>query len=629
MNFLSLPKWLLHSTAVAVLAAVYYSTAELGRFLASTPDNVTPVWPPDGFALAAVLLVGYRVWPGIWIGSFFANIWAFLDKTNPTSVAISIAIASSIAAGTSGSAILGSFLLHKFVGSRHLFDRPQSVFRFVVMGGMCGPIVSATVGITTLYLRGIVPLESWGTNWFTWWMSNVGGILIFTPLLLIWSPLLLELIQELFEFRTAPIQQKYHRKFKHFKSLSFQLQQAEFILLILLVCAVGKVAFGGGYPVEYMMIPFILWAVFRFDIQGSTLLIFIVSAIAVLGTVKGGGPFVRPDLNESLVLLQSFIGVVVLTNLMLYAAIAQRQQVEDRLRVQSQKLKKTLLDLQQAQAQLIHNEKMSSLGQLVAGVAHEINNPITFISGNLAHANRYTQELLDLVKLYQNFYPQPAPEIQNAIEEVDLEFAMQDLQKVLASMKKGTNRIQNIVLSLRNFSRMDESEVKIVDIHEGLDSTLMILDNRLQSNPGIFSIQVIKEYSNLPEIECYVSELNQVFMNILVNAIDALADKRMKRDLKDGETLPSIKISTNILDSKCVSVSILDNGMGIIKAFQNQIFDPFFTTKPVGEGTGLGLYICHQIVVQKHGGKLKCISRENHSTEFIIELPIGNNQDLN
>jgi signal transduction histidine kinase len=140
---------------------------------------------------------------------------------------------------------------------------------------------------------------------------------------------------------------------------------------------------------------------------------------------------------------------------------------------------------------------------------------------------------------------------------------------------------------------------------------------------------VIKEYSNLPEIECYVSELNQVFMNILVNAIDALADKRMKRDLKDGETLPCIKISTNILDSKYVAVSILDNGMGIMKAFQNQIFDPFFTTKPVGEGTGLGLYICHQIVVQKHGGKLKCISRENHSTEFIIELPIGDNQDLN
>lgn len=422
--------------------------------MASTPDNVTPVWPPDGFALAALLLLGYRVWPGIWIGSFFANIWAFLDKTNAASVAISIAIASSIAVGTTLSAILGSFLLNKFVRRGHLFDRPQNVFKFVVMGGMGGPIVSATVGITTLCLRGMIPLADWGMNWFTWWMSNVGGILIFTPLVLIWSQPLLEELQDLFGLGTAGIRQKKKLKLKHLKSISSQVKVAEFTILILLVLAVGKIAFGGGYPVEYMLIPFLLWAVFRFDIQGATLLIFIVSAIAVLGTVKGGGPFARPDLNESLVLLQSFIGVVVLTTLVLYAAIAQRQQVENQLRVQTQQIEKTLGDLQQAQAQLIQSEKMSGLGQLVAGVAHEINNPINFVGGNLFHANQYTQELLDVVKLYQKFYPQPAPEIQNEIEALDLEFLMEDLPKLLSSMKIGTERIQKIVLSLRNFSRM-------------------------------------------------------------------------------------------------------------------------------------------------------------------------------
>jgi two-component system, NtrC family, sensor kinase len=625
MNFRSLPNWLSHWTAVALLAIVYYSTAELGRFLASTPDNVTPVWPPDGFALAAVLLLGYRVWPGIAIGSFFANIWAFLDKTNVTSVTISVAIATSIAVGTSLSAILGGFLLHKFVGRHHLFDRPQNVFRFVVIGGMCGPIISATVGITTLCLRGIVSWTDWGINWFTWWMSNVGGILIFTPLILSWSQYILEVIKEYYALATARNRHNKKLNIKHLRSLSSPIELAEFGVLILLVFTVGQISFGGGYPVEYMLIPFLVWAVFRFDIQGATLLIFIVSAIAVLGTVKGSGPFVRSDLNESLVLLQSFIGVVVLTTLMLYSAIAQRQQVEDRLRIQTQQVENTLRDLQQAQAQLIHSEKMSGLGQLVAGVAHEINNPINFVSANLFHADRYTQELLALVKLYQNFYPQPATEIQNKIEAIELEFLMEDLPKLLSSMKIGTERIQKIVLSLRNFSRMDESELKRVDIHEGLESTLLILNHRLQSNLENFSIQVIKEYSQLPKIECYASELNQVFMNILVNAIDALATKRIKRDLNDRSILPYILISTKVLDKNRVTVSIYDNGSGMNENTKNRIFDPFFTTKPVGKGTGLGLYISYQTVVQKHQGTIKCISVKNQSTEFIIELPISQN----
>ncbi|NJK67930.1 MAG: hypothetical protein HC941_16625 [Microcoleus sp. SU_5_3] len=536
-----------------------------------------------------------------------------------------MAVATSIAVGTSLSAILGGFLLHKFVGRHRLFDRPQNVFKFVIMGGMWGPIVSATVGITTLCLRDIVSWADWGANWFTWWMSNVGGILIFTPLILSWSEPVLEATHNFSALDTAGIRQNIKLKIKQLKSISFQIKMAEFAILILLVLTVGQISFGGGYPIEYMLIPFLVWAVFRFDIQGATLLIFMVSVIAVLGTVKSGGPFARRDVKESLILLQSFIGVVVLTTLMLYSAIAQRQQVEDRLRVQTQQVEKTLRDLQQAQAQLIHSEKMSGLGQLVAGVAHEINNPINFISGNLFHTNRYTQELLALVKLYQKYYPQPAPEIQNEIEAVELEFLIEDLPKMLSSMTIGTERIQKIVLSLRNFSRMDESELKRVDIHQGLESTLLILDHRLQSNPENFSIQVIKEYSQLPKIECYASELNQVFMNILVNAIDALETKRIKRDLRDGESFPYILISTKLLDKNCVSLSIYDNGSGMNETVKNRIFDPFFTTKQVGKGTGLGMYISYQTVVQKHRGKIKCISAKNQSTEFIVELPISQN----
>jgi two-component system, NtrC family, sensor kinase len=621
MNFRSLPKWLLHLIAVTVIAAVYDITAELGRFLASTPDNVTPVWPPDGFALAALLMLGYRVWPGIWIGAFFANIWAFLDKTNAASIAISIAIASSIAVGTTLSTILGNFLLHKFARHRHLFDRPQNVLKFVVMGGMVGPIISASVGITALCVRGIVPWEDWGMNWFIWWISNVGGILIFTPLVLIWSQQCLKAIRNLFEFCTAGIRQK-ELKLKHLKFLSFSAKQAEFAILIVLVFAVGKIAFGGGYPVEYMLIPFLVWAVFRFDIEGATLLIFIVSAIAVLGTVKGCGPFARPNLNESLMLLQSFIGVIVLTTLILCSAIAQRQQVEDQLRVQTQQVEKALRDLQQTQAQLIHSEKMSGLGQLVAGVAHEINNPVNFICGNLSYANQYTEKLLNLIKMYQDCYPIPVAEIQNQIDKIDLNFMIEDFPKLLSSMKIGTDRIQKIVLSLRNFSRMDESEIKGVDIHDGLDNTLLILQHSLKSNAENVSIEVIKRYSKLPKIECYASELNQVFMNILANAIDALAEKRIQTNINELDTLPRIEISTNILNENCIVVSIRDNGSGMPEQIINRIFDPFYTTKPVGKGTGLGLYISYKIIAEKHRGRLKCVSSRDRGTEFIIELPI-------
>lgn len=621
MTFRSLPKGLLHLIAVAVIAAVYYSTAELGRFLASTPNNVTPVWPPDGFALAALLILGYRVWPGIWIGSFLAEIWAVLDNTNANSVAISILTASIIAVATTSSAIISNFLLDKFVGSHHLFDRPTNVFKFIVMGGMVGPIISAIVGISALCFRGIVPLADWATNWLIWWISSVAGILIFTPLVLIWSQPCLKAIQNLFEFFTAGTIQK-KNKLKYLKSLSFSAKQAELAILTVLVFAVGKIAFGDGYAVEYMLIPFLVWAVFRFGIEGATLLIFIISAMAVLGTVKGGGPFARPNLNESLILLQSFIGVIVMTTLILCSAIAQRQQVEAQLRLKTQQVEQTLWDLQQAQALLIHSEKMSGLGQLVAGVAHEINNPVNFISGNLSYANEYTESLLNLIQMYHDFYPTPMPEIKNKIDEIDLDFVMEDLPKLLSSMKIGTDRIQTIVLSLRNFSRTEGSTPKVADIHEGLDNTLLILQHCLRPNAENLSIEVVKNYSKLPKIECYASELNQVFMNILANAIDALSEKRIQKNLNQSEILPRIEISTKILDESCVAVSITDNGSGMPEEIVNRIFDLFYTTKPVGKGTGLGLYISHKIISERHRGKLKCVSLCDRGTEFIIELPI-------
>jgi len=282
-------------------------------------------------------------------------------------------------------------------------------------------------------------------------------------------------------------------------------------------------------------------------------------------------------------------------------------------------LEKALHDLQQAQAQLIQTEKMSSLGQLVAGVAHEINNPVNFIYGNLTYANNYSNDLLNLIGLYQKHYPNPNPEIEECAEDIDLDFLMSDMPKILSSMKVGADRIRQIVLSLRNFSRIDQAEMKPIDIHEGIESTLLILQNRLKANGARPQIEVIKEYGNLPIVECFAGQLNQVFMNIISNAIDALEEEQGKSDLS-----PTIRISTEVADSDSIIIRIADNGPGMSEQVKKRLFDAFFTTKPVGQGTGLGLSISYQIVVDKHKGLFWCESELGKGTEFWIKIPIGN-----
>jgi signal transduction histidine kinase len=299
-------------------------------------------------------------------------------------------------------------------------------------------------------------------------------------------------------------------------------------------------------------------------------------------------------------------------------------KVEERTQELSDKntqLQQLLEELQLTQVQMVQSEKMSALGQMVAGVAHEINNPVNFIHGNLTHVQEYAHNLLGLVQLYQNHYPDPAPEIQAEAEDIDMEFIQADLPKVLDSMKLGTDRIRQIVLSLRNFSRMDEAEFKAVDIHEGIDSTLLILQHRLKDKAERPAIQVIRDYGNLPLIECYPGQINQVFMNILANAIDALEEANVKRTYQELKENPNlITIRTAMIDSKWVKIAISDNGTGMSESVQKRLFDPFFTTKSVGKGTGLGLAISYQIVTEKHGGKLDCFSIPGEGTEFVIQI---------
>ncbi|MBD1936896.1 PAS domain S-box protein [Microcoleus sp. FACHB-68] len=303
----------------------------------------------------------------------------------------------------------------------------------------------------------------------------------------------------------------------------------------------------------------------------------------------------------------------------------------------AEQLEQAIKELRSTQTQLIQSEKMSSLGQMVAGVAHEINNPVNFIHGNITHANQYAEELLHLIELYQQYYPEPVPAIQAEIETFELDFLIEDFPKLLSSMKVGTERIRNIVLSLRNFSRLDEADMKQVDIHEGLDNTLMILQNRLKAKPDRPGVKVIKEYGNLPLVECYAGQMNQVFMNILTNAIDAIDELNRQRSIEEIENNPStIRICTEVVKNlslnaesenstvnkkQFVVIRIADSGIGLTQEVQSRLFDPFFTTKPVGSGTGLGMSISYQII-EKHGGQLKCISQAGQGAEFLIEIPI-------
>jgi len=295
---------------------------------------------------------------------------------------------------------------------------------------------------------------------------------------------------------------------------------------------------------------------------------------------------------------------------------ALTQELEQRVSDRTAELQQAMTDLQDAQVQLVQNEKMSTLGQLVAGVAHEINNPVGFIMGNLSHAQEYIQDIIEHLSLYQSHYPEPDPEIQDHYEDIELDFLLKDLPDLISSMHEGTDRIRNISQSLRTFSRSDTTSKVNSNIHEGIDSTLLILKHRLKATEERPAIAILKEYGEIPEIPCYPGQLNQVFMNLLANAIDALDESNQGRSFQEIEAHPNqITIKTELSPAQTEAIiSIADNGKGIPEDIQSKIFDHLYTTKASGHGTGLGLSISRQIVEEKHGGKISCHS--GSATEF-------------
>lgn len=310
------------------------------------------------------------------------------------------------------------------------------------------------------------------------------------------------------------------------------------------------------------------------------------------------------------------------------------QEAHNTLTLKNNRIATTLKNLKKTQAQLVQAEKMSGLGQMVAGIAHELNNPTTFVYSNLPFLEEYLENLIDIARLYQRIYPSPHPKVERALADMELDYALDDAPKLIRSMKVGTRRIQDIVLSLRNFSRLDEGELKEVDIHEGLENTLLLLNHRLKAKPEHPTIVLERQYDSLPSIHCYPSQLNQVFMNLLTNAIDALeeawqkdqSNQPMSQTLphdQQAEPRPTITVKTYQPTAQTIQINISDNGPGIPQSIRQKLYDPFFTTKPVGKGTGLGLSISYQIITETHQGKLLCHSKLQMGTTFSVILPTG------
>ncbi|NJK73622.1 MAG: histidine kinase [Oscillatoriales cyanobacterium RU_3_3] len=662
------PNIVLRMLGVIGLAIAYYITAELSRHLAATPQDVTPIWPPDGIAVGCVLLFGNWIALGVFLGSFLANIWAFLDRSSLWLSLISTLPVFGIAAGTTLGTLLGTYLLRKSTPYRYPLARVTDVLKFLLLASAVGPIVNATIGVTSLALSGKLPWEIYGSVWLTWWISNVSGIFIIAPVLLSWARLIWKRRQLILRVYRISAYLYYQRRFKSripsdslqlsapkipaklvSKITFFKLLQAiEIALFFGLALLLANATFDRGYDADYLLLPILIWSVFRTGQPGATALTLFVATIATIGTVRGRGEFAHLDLNQSLALLQLFVTVISLTVLTLTAAIEERIQAEKKLRLtlaelaktnatleirvqqrteelsaQNITLQETLQTLKRTQLQMLQSQ-MSAVGQLVAGIAHEINNPICFIHGNLTYVNDYTQELLNLVRLYQQYYPNPPETLQEELEEIELDFMQTDLAEILRSMNAGTDRIREIILSLRNFSRLDEAALKKVDIHEGIDSTLMILQHRIKATPQRPEIRVIKDFdSKLPKVECYPGLLNQVFVNILDNAIDAVEIANKGRSFAEiADRSNTIWIHTHRVKGDRIAISITDNGCGVSESLCSRIFDPFFTTKPIGKGTGLGLSTSYHIIIEQHRGKLYCTSQPDFGTKFTIELPV-------
>lgn len=587
-----------------ILVMVAYLVAGLIAELWNVPGTKIPpiLWPPSGIALAGVLLWGYRVLPGIAIGTFVL-VLLLLQRILHDLFWIDALFYSL---GSTLMAAVGVWIIHYFTHSNNPFYKTRDIFIFV-LAAFVSALINASIGsLTSLLVLGSELLSKFEINffsdllgnWLGWWLAYAVGMIIFTPIIIIWHE---------------------SKIFLDWKKL------AEFIFLIALATFSFVTISTYQYYFGYILIPFCVWATVRLGAQLSITTAFIIAMLGTLLEIHGYGGFEQIHTFENVCFLQAFVVVVFFTTLNLSAVFSQREKIyselektrnelEERVTLRTKdlynrnrELDSALSNLKRAEVQLVQAAKMSSLGVLTAGIAHEINNPINFITGNI---NPLKNDLADISKILAKYTevspqsPQQLEEVNQLSSAIDLPFTMEEISRLVSGIEEGARRTEVIVKGLSSFSHLDRGGMKFANIHENIDSTLTLLYNQYKNR-----IEIIKNYGNLPLVKCYPDNLNQVFMNILMNATQAIQDK--------GQII----ITTMQKDNRAI-ISIRDTGEGISKDTIDKIFEPFFTTKEVGIGTGLGLSISYRII-QDHHGTIQVKSEVGEGSEFIINIPIN------
>lgn len=567
--------------SILILALIYFLSAKVGQFLSILPGNVTPIWPPSGIALAAIILYGYQMWPGILIGSILGATWA-LDVTSWITIIKTLYIGSIIAVGVTLQGLAGGYLIKKYIPTGQIFRKPINIIKFFILS-VLSCIIGSTVGATTIAFFGFGDWEHYLTIWTTWIVGDSAGILTFTPFILVW-----------------------------FKKPLFKLTSSslyEIVLLITLLLISTRLIIDLPYNLAYLFIPFLTWGAFRFGLHGATFTLLAISLIADTITIYGYGPFVHSARNEALIGVQFYIAVVGLTGLIMASLLEQleeyRQNLEEKIKEKTLDLEKTSHKLKDVQHKSIVQDKLSSLGLITAGIAHEIKNPLNFV-------NNFSELSIDILKdltksLQSNGSLQPS-------ENESLHLLHENINSIFEQGKKADNIIQ-MLLSLGSSV---QRSFRSVDIHQFLDESINLTYYAFKVKSSI-SVVIEKKYDKtLPLIHVVPEDITRVFINVLNNAFYALEDKQNQ---VHGDYSPCLIVTTKNLGNIC-EIIIHDNGVGLREKDSADIFTPFYTTKAPGIGVGLGLSISHDVIAIEHGGKLFFRSEEGVYTEFVIELPI-------
>jgi signal transduction histidine kinase len=564
-----------------ILGLIYFLSAELGHILSIPPGNVTPLWPPSGIALAAVIMYGYRVWPGILVGAVIGTTTAIFDPSSLFTILKTSLIGTIIGVGVTLQGIVGGYLIKRFILIDQIFRKPINIIKFFSLS-ILSCIIGCTIGTTTLALFGLGEWERYLTIWITWIVGDSAGILIMTPFILVWFK--------------RPL----------FKLTSNRLYES--ILLITLLLMTARVIATLHACLAYTFIPFLIWGAFRFGPHGATFTLLAISLISDIMTILDYGPFVHSTRNASLIGVQFYIAVVGLTGLIMSSLLEQleeySQHLEVKVREKTYDLEKTIHQLKDMQNKIIVQEKLSSLGLITAGIAHEIKNPLNFVNNFSSLSLDLLKDLTKSLRSCNHLSPE---------ENESIHLLNENVNSILEQGKKADSIIQRLITLGTNIER----EFKTIDIHQFLDESINLTYYAFKGLSSI-SVDIQKNYDKtIPQIKAVPEDITRVLINILNNAFYALEAKH--NQLKDAYT-PSLIVTTKNLGKSC-EITIRDNGIGISKKETGNIFTPFFTTKSPGQGVGLGLSLSRDVIVSEHSGKLYFRSEEGSFTEFLIEMP--------